>query len=91
MQNRKLKPSADAPLHTVTETADMPVAIADASTATSVPSPARGLQASLKQQLEGGPAASASATARAIPFGWTALGMIAFCTAFWTAVVYVLT
>ena len=89
MQNRKLKPSADAPLHTVTETADVPVAIADASTTTSVPSPARGLQASLKQQLEGD--AAASATARAIPFGWTALGMIAFCTAFWTAVVYVLT
>ncbi len=89
MQNRKLKSSADAPLHAMTETTDAPVAIADASTAASVPSPARGLQASLKEQLEGGPAVSASA--RPIPFGWTALGMIAFCTAFWTAVVYVLT
>ncbi|MBP2159799.1 MULTISPECIES: hypothetical protein [Asticcacaulis] len=86
MQNRKLKPSSEAPHIPMPEPADVPVAIADASTATSVPSPARGLQASLQQQLEG--AASAS---RPIPFGWTALGMIAFCTAFWTAVVYVLT
>jgi hypothetical protein len=88
MQNRKLKPSADAPLHTATEVADVPVAVADTSTATAVPSPARGLQASLQRQLEGGPAGSPSS--KAIPFGWTALGMIAFCTAFWTVVVYVL-
>jgi hypothetical protein len=87
MQNRKLKPSADAPLHTVTEPVDSPVAVADASTATSVPSPALGLQASLQRQLEGTPAQSS----KPIPFGWTALGMVAFCTAFWTAVVYVLT
>jgi hypothetical protein len=87
MQNRKLKPSADAPLHT-TEVVDVPVAIADASTTASVPSPARGLQASLQRQLEGGPAGSSSS--KSIPFGWTAMGMIAFCTAFWTAVVYVL-
>lgn len=88
MQNRKLKPASDAQLPSMPEPADVPVAVADASTAMSVPSPARGLQASLQQQLEGVPAASAS---RPIPFGWTALGMIAFCTAFWTAVVYVLT
>lgn len=88
MQNRKLKPASEAPLTAMPEPADIPVAVADVSTAVSVPSPARGLQASLQQQLEGAPAASAS---RTIPFGWTALGMIAFCAAFWTAVVYVLT
>jgi len=88
MQNRKLKPASEAPLISMPEPADVPLAIADASTAASVPSPARGLQASLQQQLEGAPTVSAS---RPIPFGWTAVGMIAFCTAFWAAVVYVLT
>jgi hypothetical protein len=88
MQNRKLKPASEAPLTSVPEPADVPVAIADVSKAMSVPSPARGLQASLQQQLEG---ASTAAASRPIPFGWTAVGMIAFCTAFWTAVVYVLT
>lgn len=88
MQSRKLKPASEAPPISMPQSADVPVAIADASTATSVPSPARGLQVSLQQQLESGPMTPAS---RPVPFGWTALGMIAFCTAFWTAVVYVLT
>lgn len=89
MQNRKLKPSADPARYATIETPESPVTVADIGTTASIPSPALDLQASLQRQLEGATAVPPSS--RSLPFGWTALGMIAFCTAFWTAVVYVLT